>query len=168
MKNGAALLLIGFLCLPAFARKKEKLAFTHSGEVVAHAATARFLLDGRDDLFYSGDYVCLPGDEHHAPDCARYADWMVDDKFAYIEVHLDDSSTIIICFHPENLQREAWNHDATVTTIRDENLHNDLVLLALRWEGAPNGEPASFHYAIDDDGRIWIKKREPVRPELIR
>jgi len=167
MKNGAVLLLTCLLCLPAFGRKKEKLAFTHTGEVIAHAAVKVFALSHRDDLFYAGDYVCLPGDEHHAPDCRTYLDWSVIDKFAYTEIRLDDKSAIIVCFCQEEAQHEPWRHDATTTTIRALDPDNDLTLLALRWEGEPDGQPVRFHYAIDSAGRIRIKNHEPRQTDLL-
>jgi|SRR5580704_77881 hypothetical protein len=50
------------------------------GQMEKHPDSApKDLLGGMQDLYYSGEYVCMPGSEHHAPDCRKPEDWVVTD-----------------------------------------------------------------------------------------
>jgi hypothetical protein len=71
------LLFCDLLC---FARPK----YDHTAKVTYRAEQKhlKYLLEGRDDLYYDDSYygdnwICTPGDEHHAPDCRKSQDWYV-------------------------------------------------------------------------------------------
>jgi hypothetical protein len=73
---------------------QAKTKYDHWGKAEHHSSQSRYLLAGRTDLFYSGDYTCIPGDEHHAPDCRQ--DWWVIDALGYTNVALEDGTQIVV------------------------------------------------------------------------
>lgn len=156
----------------ALAKKKQKLpefTYDRTGQIIHHAEVRRYALDGRNDLYNSGDYICTPGDEHNAPTCQTYVDWFVTAKAAYDEVLLDDGSVLIIPLtaHPTcGLDRdkkcsEPWNRtDKTTVVTPPVELQ-----LRLPHEYATDASKAvvgskTFHYAIDQGGVIHVDPRD--------
>lgn len=163
MKN---LVLVALLLVStrAFCKKKPKLLFNHVGQMVNHAPKMRYLLEGRTDLFEDDEYICTPGDEHHAPTCQKFVDWWVADAVAYTEFKLDDGSTVIVTNNPSGFEdHEPWKHDKTTITLRFtvDDLKHPLSQLALDWDTEdpmtplPDGATRTFHYALDAFGNIY-------------
>jgi hypothetical protein len=95
MRRAIFVLLISSL---AFAKHKPKPApvYDHVATMTYHAAHYKYLLEGRTDIFYDGDYECTPGDEHHAPTCATHFDWMIETQKEFKEINLDDGRRVIV------------------------------------------------------------------------
>jgi hypothetical protein len=95
MKKAVFLLVILLWISPCFAKRKPKFAFDHTGTITYHIPPRRYALEGRTDLYESGDYVCAGGDEHHAPDCRKISEWFFRDPVS-IDISLEDSTKISI------------------------------------------------------------------------
>jgi hypothetical protein len=93
VRRGPVLILLLAL-LPVAPAAYARTKYDRSGKVEYHPRQMRDLLAGRTDLFYDGDYVCTPGDEHHAPDCRK--NWWVIDAEGYRSVTLDDGTQILV------------------------------------------------------------------------
>jgi len=168
----AALLLVS---TSAFPKKKPKLVFDHVGKMTNHGPKMRYLLEGRTDLYEDDEYICTPGDEHHAPTCRTYIDWFTVEKVGYVEILLDDGSIMIVSDSPsiEDRAREPWKHDETTRVFHRtvEYPEHPLHQLADDWENEslmyrpvpqtlPDGATRIFHYAIDGAGNIHIDLAE--------
>lgn len=146
----------------AFCKKKPK-PVEHIGQMTYHAETFHSLLEGRSDLFEDGDYVCLPGDEHHAPTCKTRADWIVTDAFGYVEIKLDDGSTVVVTDNPgpglEDQKHEPWSHGNDTTTLRsrwEPVKAAPLFQVARDWEPfLADGNVHTFRYGVDTFGNIY-------------
>ena len=160
MKNLVFVILL-LVSINAFCKKKPK-PVEHIGRMTYHAEKFHSLLEGRADLFEDGDYVCLPGDEHHAPTCKTRADWIVTDAFGYIEIKLDDDSTVVVTDNPgpffEDQEHEPWKHDNDTLTLRSRGNEGKqpLFQLAKDWEPfLTEGNVQPFRYAVDEFGNIY-------------
>jgi hypothetical protein len=111
------ILLLILLCdLLCFAKPK----YDHTAKVTYRAEQKhlKYLLEGRDDLYYDDSYygdswVCTPGDEHHAPDCRKSQDWYVYeiDRAASVKLVLDDGRSItFIANHEAGISGTGWLH----------------------------------------------------------
>jgi hypothetical protein len=98
MKNALLLLLLTSLLAisPCFAKRKPKLIYDHIGKLTYHAGHVKYIPEGRTDVYEVGEYTCLGGDEHHAPDCNKDENWYVWDKEPSYEVSLDDGRIITL------------------------------------------------------------------------
>jgi hypothetical protein len=170
----AVLLLVS---TSAFPKKKPNLVFDHVGKMTNHDPQMRYLLEGRTDLYEDDEYICTPGDEHHAPTCLTYVDWFVPEKTGYVEILLDDGSIMIVSNSPsvEDQAREPWKHDATTRVFHRtlESPEHPLHQLADDWEiegmygpapeTLPDGATRIFHYAVDSAGNIYIDRVEQLK-----
>lgn len=114
MKRLAVFLL--FSDLLCFARPK----YDHTAKVTYRAEQKhlKYLLEGRDDLYYDDSYygdnwICTPGDEHHAPDCRKSQDWYVYevDRRGSVALVLDDGRSMTLVADPEVANPNAgWLH----------------------------------------------------------
>lgn len=75
-----ALLLVGGASLQSQALAPtlwtpEQKKFNHVGKMEFQPGVLIDELKGRNDLWYDGEYICIPGDEHHAPTCKKRTEW---------------------------------------------------------------------------------------------
>jgi hypothetical protein len=68
--------------------------FDHVGQMIYYPTQKQDHLADRDDVYYSGDYACLPGDEHHAPVCKLSSDWYIYVQIAKTVFILDDGKKL--------------------------------------------------------------------------
>jgi hypothetical protein len=158
---------------PALAKKKPPVSYDHTATMTYHDSKVRNLLDGRTDLYYSGDYTCTPGSEHFAPDCRLYRDWFHTDVVSYIEIVLENGETIVVtdsvCEAPADCQKlEAWDHEKVQTTLRRtfEDMQNPIREFVMEWEARDRSRPErqplkdgakkTFHYHLLLPGIIEI------------
>jgi hypothetical protein len=92
-------LLLLFLASACLAKSKPR-PYDYIGKLFYHPGEVRSIrnaIEGRTDLYYVDDYVCIPGDEHNAPTCRQANDWYVPtgipDVPGYVEIFVDDSVT---------------------------------------------------------------------------
>jgi hypothetical protein len=59
-------------------------------------------LDGvpESDRYYSGDYICVGGDDHHAPTCRTRHEWSYEKSPAQASLRLEDGTVITIIETP--------------------------------------------------------------------
>jgi hypothetical protein len=68
--------------------------YDHVGKMVYYPGKMKNLLEGRNDVYHAGDYDCLPGDEHNAPDCRKFTDWMVWEQKTKTAFTLEDGKVL--------------------------------------------------------------------------
>lgn len=74
MKPIALALVLGFASLAHAAKYKQ------IGRMEKHPdSEPRDLLGGMQDLYFSGDKVCMPATANHAAECRKSGDWVVTD-----------------------------------------------------------------------------------------
>lgn len=122
------LILVALIASCAQAKKK----YDHLGKVEYHPPQQRDLLAGRTDLFYDGDYICTPGDEHHAPDCRK--NWWVIDAEGYRKITLDDGTQFLVF---------------------DKETDSVFSLVPL-----DRGHPTVFRYRLGKTKKDWMKFQE--------
>ena len=168
-----ALVPVVFVLLvsPASARKKQPLSY-HEATVAYHGPRMRNLIEGRTDLYYSGDYVCTPGSEHYAPDCRKTTDWWITESESYAEVVLEDHTILIVTSSVPCLKvGEGLGEDVARTMVEDCRKRepgdrsrvnesdvfyylddSDLPRMVTQWwAGAKDGEKATLTYVLDGD-----------------
>ena len=70
-----ALAVVLMLCSQAHAARYKLI-----GQMEKHPdSVPRDLLGGMQDLYFSGEYICMPANENHPADCRKPGDWMVTD-----------------------------------------------------------------------------------------
>lgn len=186
MKKVILLVILLLVSNSGFAKKKPKSqpVYDHVGHIAYHPGTFHDLLEGRNDLFYDGDYTCTPGTEHYAPDCRKHTDWVVTEMIAYNEVSLDDGSILIIPLPSRNAVcmsdavtkfygmanhkkcEEPWQHTEKTTVLQSgDPLSSQLLGAAASWERRhpkPAGSTmsAEFRYAVNRSAEIQIDPKD--------
>lgn len=130
-------ILLTFVLAGPSSYGKTQAKYNHVGKVEYHPPQTRDLLAGRTDLFYDGDYICTPGDEHHAPDCRK--NWWVIDAQGYKTITLDDGTQILVFDNNIDL----------------DNVFNRLPI--------PNCRPpcsSTFRYRLRKIKKDWMKFQE--------
>lgn len=64
------------------------------GRMAYFPAKVKNWLSGRNDVYHSGYYDCLPGDEHHARDCRKSDHWSTWEKPPKTIFVLEDGKTL--------------------------------------------------------------------------
>jgi hypothetical protein len=140
------------------------------GRIVSHEEEWRNLLDdiSKEDLYYDGDYICIQGDAHHAPQCDKREDWIVRKSIAYDETLLDDGSvlTVPVLTHGEMLSggpncgldldkkcSEPWKHTEKTRVLKpNDGLLGDLQLAVI----IPKDGQRTIRYSVDRGGHICV------------
>lgn len=172
-------LLTVFATVPALAKGR----FDGNGSITYHAEKLRNAIEGRNDLYYSDDYICTPGTDHYAPMCRTANEWYFTEEAEYAEVALDSGEKFILtkatCASPLNIpcKQEKW--DRSIRTIRvphfmeetdktQDGLYSFLFLYWLRsYQGGnhpKDGETLPFRYQIKKlrSGESMISPELPV------
>jgi hypothetical protein len=96
-----SLILLTVIFLAAqFALAKDK--YDHIGRIDFYPGTVKYLLEGRTDLHYAGDYTCTPGTDNYAPDCRKAEDWYQTTAHSFTFITLEDGTTIRVSEDPED------------------------------------------------------------------
>jgi hypothetical protein len=69
--------------------------YDHVGKMTFTPGVKKNLLDGRDDVYYSGDYACVGGDEHHAPNCDKLEMWIIWVVIPHTTFELEDGKKLV-------------------------------------------------------------------------
>jgi hypothetical protein len=94
--------------------------YDHVGKMVYYPGKMKNLLEGRNDVYHAGDYDCLPGDEHNAPDCRKLIEWKVWEQKPKTVFTLEDGKTLeevetVICPYDDNFCQLASNWETART-----------------------------------------------------
>lgn len=161
------------LSQPATAKKKQpEFNYNKTAKIVLHPEQRHDLLEGRNDVYYEDfpggeHYVCLPGDELHAPYCDKWENWNIRTAIAYDEVLLEDGTVLVIpmwdsgepltgivrCGSDEGKKcSEPWNHTDKTKVLKIGSALRQDILHVL--EAHVNA--TSFRYAVDQAGEVHI------------
>jgi hypothetical protein len=166
MKKLTLMMLLMLMLAPSATAKKSK--YNHAATMTHHGAKVTSLIEGRKDLYYSGDYICTPGSDQYAPDCRLQSDWFVVDAVSYDDVLLEDGSQIIISPEPECQSlptcrtRQPWDHDK-VKYVLFGAVGDPIWRISVAWGVPKDDEQLTILYRVKKDGELDVS---PLSLEL--
>ena len=68
--------------------------YEHVGKMEYRPRRLQDSLQNRDDVYHAGEYDCLPGDAHNAPDCRKRLDWLMPVQREEVIFTLEDGKKL--------------------------------------------------------------------------
>ncbi len=149
MKHAVLALVLLFCTLAHAARFKQ------TGHMEKHPdSEPRDLLGGMQDLYFSGDKVCMPANAEHPADCRKSGDWMVTD-IGTTTIVLEDGTSV-----------EVESNGRARKTVFDRVVDQWIGRRLVRNAMGPHYDPNDFGAAAHGSFRYRLRKRKNVAYEI--